>query len=273
MKNGKKYIFANLQNAGATISFTLLLFTAFLAACATPTVSSDDSDDGINSLSSAELKESFFNPDIDYGSMTDSRDGQVYRTVQIGEQTWMAENLNFDPGQGGSRNANYDWSWCYENDPEKCELFGRFYTWAAAVDSIALYDGGNGVDCGDGKTCILPEKVQGVCPDGWHLPTKDEWNILFSVVGGQDNAGKVLRSQTGWYKGSSGTDDVGFCALPTGTGGDDRFLNFGNRADFWVASEHVSDRGCNVIMHYFNDKAGFGNAYKHAGLPVRCVKD
>ena len=237
-------------------TFVTLSILAFFAACSTPTVSTDD-----------------YNTDIDYGSLTDTRDGHVYRTVEIGEQTWMAQNLNFDPGQGGSGDAKYDWSWCFQNDPEKCEVYGRFYTWAAALDTIALYDDGNGVDCGNGKTCKLPEKVQGVCPDGWHLPTKDEWETLFSAVGGRDIAGKVLRSPTGWDKDENGEDDVGFCALPTGTGNGDRFLNSGNRADFWVATEHLENRGWNVIMHYFNEKAGFGEAYKPAGLPVRCVKD
>ena len=261
-----------VQSSWSCWSIGFISVLALLMACSTPTVSSDDSDeeDGLSSFD--EPKNNLFNSEIDYGSMTDNRDGQVYRTVKIGDQVWMAENLCYDPGQGGSEDSKYDWSWCYANDPENCEVYGRYYTWAAALDTVALYDGGDGVDCGYGKTCTLPEKVQGVCPDGWHLPTKDEWNILFSSVGGKDNAGKVLKSQTGWYKGGFGTDDVGFCALPTGTGSD-RFLNFGNRADFWVAEEHVSDRGCNVIMHYFNDEAGFGNAFKAAGLPVRCLKD
>ena len=101
MKNGKKYIFANLQNAGATISFTLLLFTAFLAACATPTVSSDDDSDEISDC---------YNSDIDYGSMTDERDGKVYKTVIIGTQVWMAENLNYYD----AANLNVkEKSWCF----------------------------------------------------------------------------------------------------------------------------------------------------------------
>ena len=130
-------------------------------------------------------KECRFNPDIDYGSMTDSRDGKVYRTVTIGKQTWMAENLNYYDSTDLSVKKK---SWCFgkkdNGDSTTCDVAGRLYSWAAAIDSVALYDGGKGVDCGYRKACKLPEKVQGICPLGWHLPTKDEWETLFTEVGG-----------------------------------------------------------------------------------------
>jgi len=70
------------------------------------------------------------------------------------------------------------------------------------------------VDCGYGKICTIPAKVQGICPDGWHLPTRTEWNALFTEVGGKSTAGKILKSQTGWD--GNGTDEYGFSALPAG---------------------------------------------------------
>ena len=106
-------------------------------------------------------KEARLNPDIDYGTMTDERDGKVYKTVMIGEQVWMAENLNFDPGQGGSGENKYDWSWCYNDEAVNCDVAGRLYTWAAAIDSVKLAtDADNPQDCGYEKTCTLPAKVR-----------------------------------------------------------------------------------------------------------------
>lgn len=125
------------------------------------------------------------NPEIEYDSIVDERDGQIYKTVKIGEQTWMAENLNFNPGQGGSGENKYNWSWCYNNEEKNCDVAGRFYTWAAAIDSVKLAnDVDNPQDCGYHKTCALPVKVQGICPTGWHLPDTTEWKNLFAAVGG-----------------------------------------------------------------------------------------
>ena len=243
MKNAKKHFNSNLQKANAAISFSFLLLMAFFVACSS--------------------------------SVTDGRDGQVYRTVQIGEQIWMAENLNFDPGQGGSGDAKYDWSWCYDDDPKKCEVFGRLYTWAAAIDSVRLYDGGNGVDCGYGKICKLPKKMQGICPAGWHLPTNDEWSTLFKAVGGKSTASRILKSQTVWFRGDNGTDAVGFAALPAGrryfTGEFDRG---GNLADFWSASGGNSEKfAFAVFLDYKWDRAAQNNVNKVNGHSIRCVKD
>ena len=199
--------------------------------------------------------------------MTDSRDGQVYRTVQIGEQTWMAQNLNYATAEG---------SFCYNNSAANCSKYGRLYTWAAAIDSVNLYDGGNGVDCGYGKTCTLTENVQGVCPDGWHLPTKDEWSTLFTTVGGKSNAGMILKSQAGWYKDGNGTDAVGFTVLPAGrrifdTGA---FNRAGSLADFWTASGGDSEKfAYAVFLDYDWDRTAQNNVNKVYGHSVRCVKD
>ena len=254
-----------MKMIGRTI-FLLSMTMAFLTACSTPTVSSDDSDENSekveredSSSSSNESKESLFNSNVDYGSMTDSRDGQVYRTVKIGEQIWMAENLNY---------ATTDGSCCYDNSVDGCDKYGRFYIWSTAMGKAED-------ECGIGHECDLgSDNVQGVCPEGWHVPTKTEWETLYTTVGGQDNAGKALKSQTGWIDGGNGSDDYGFSALPAGLGHHDgNFYYEGKRAIFWIATVFSSDQGYNVYLGYGFDRAVFGNGYKEGAFSVRCVKD
>ncbi len=217
-------------------------------------------------------KECRFNPDIAYGTMIDSRDGQTYKTVKIGDQTWMAENLNFDPGQGGSDDAKYDWSWCNE-EPKNCAVAGRLYTWAAAIDSVKLVtDADNPQDCGYGKTCTIPAKVQGVCPEGWHLPTKAEWNTLSTEVGGS-TAGKILKSQTGWYHNGNGTDGVGFSALPAGRVYEGNFGVAGISAFFWSSTEDDEDGAYNLLLDYDGGLAYLSFRSKVNAYSVRCLKD
>lgn len=220
-------------------------------------------------------KEAYLNPDIEYDSIVDSRDGKVYKTVKIGDQTWMAENLNFDPGQGGSGDAKYDWSWCFNNEPKNCDVAGRLYTWAAAIDSVKLAnDAENPRDCGDGKACYLSSTVQGVCDKGWHLPTRMEWKALFTAVGDQLTAGVVLKSQVGWYNDGNGTDAFGFSALPAGYSIDkDHFYDAGLFADFWSSTEYASKYAYDMYMKYNFEDALVTDFNKSYGYSVRCVKD
>ena len=224
-------------------------------------------------------KETYLNSEIEYDTIIDSRDGKVYRTVKIGGQTWMAENLNFDPGQGGSGDAKYDWSWCYNNEPKNCEVAGRFYTWAAAIDSVKLAtDAKNPQDCGLRKECRIAAAgsttlVQGVCPPGWHLPTETEWSALFTAVD-RSTSGEVLRSQTGWHFNKNGTDAFGFSALPAGRRYyDGRFDGGGADANFWSATENGYN-SAHVMRLYYNYEIAYLNTFgKDNGFSVRCVKD
>ena len=171
------------------------------------------------------------------GFMTDSRDGQNYRTIKIGMQTWMAQNLNYESAG----------SYCYNDSASNCAKYGRLYTWAAAMDSAGTWSS-NGKGCGYGKTCSPTYPVRGVCPDGWHLPTQMEWNTLFMAVGGQSIAGKKLKSLSGWDRDGNGTDDFLFSALPAGNRDDDG-------------------------SYYNRDYALLDGHSKNYGFSVRCLKD
>jgi uncharacterized protein (TIGR02145 family) len=162
---------------------------------------------------------------------------------------------------------------------------GRFYTWAAAIDSIALYDGGNGVDCGSGKTCTSPAKVQGICPNGWHLPSSTEWNVLFDAVAEVERSmtvDKILKSQTGWRISSdgfdgNGTDGLGFSALPVNyinVYNDGNHRNGERNAYFWSSTE-IDDLNAYGMMLLFGavvDVGVFGSS-KYDGFSIRCLKD
>ena len=139
------------------------------------------------------------------GTMTDSRDGKKYKTVKIGDQVWMAENLNFETK--GSR--------CFNDKVANCNKYGRLYTWAAAMDSAAEYSE-DGFGCGMGTQCDASFPTQGICPDGWHLPSKKEYEKMVAFVGGNNSAQKKLRSQKGWGKGVEGTDNYGFSIIASG---------------------------------------------------------
>ena len=198
------------------------------------------------------------------GWMVDPRDKQLYRVVTIGEQIWMAENLNY-------KTEN---SWCGGGSGENegdCSKYGRLYTWAAAV-------GKSEDECGYGKTCGLSGKVRGVCPEGWHLPDNAEWNKLFTAVGGKSTAGKKLKSQSGWkdYGGTSGngTDVYGFSAFPAGGRySSGNFCYEGSDAYFWSATECDSDYAYSVDLYYDYEDAYLSSYNKYGAFSVRCLKD
>jgi len=189
-------------------------------------------------------------PSVVYGEL--AYDGQTYKTVKIGGQTWMAENLNYKTGSG---------SWCYRNEADSCAKYGRLYTWAAAKDA---------------------------CPAGWKLPSRDDWDSLAKSVGGTKfagnntlsdwlDAGKKLKAASGWNEDGNGTDDYGFSAMPGGgryTGTAVSFKDAGNYGFWWTITDNRSDGG--VYYRYMsNYSAGMGEFSGDAdnGSSVRCVKN
>lgn len=267
--------------------FALVAFLC-LAACG-----DDDSDfatrpDGKDSSSSVTPKSSDSKTkndgseyDADNNTLTDFRDGQIYKTVTIGDQVWMAENLNYAytdvPYKNTYRDTLYtsdSTSWCYGNDPANCFKYGRLYTWAAAMDSVGKW-GTNGKGCGYNVTCTLTYPVRGICPEGWHLPDTTEWNTLFIAVGGQSTACKILKSTSGWDNGGNGTDAYSFSALPAGNRDySEDFYNEGYDAFFWSSTEFLSYGAYLMSLYHYNDvNADVDSSDKYCGFSVRCLKD
>lgn len=172
--------------------------------------------------------------------MKDPRDGKIYKTVKIGDQEWMAENMNYD----------IKYSYCYEDSPENCEKYGRLYTRAAA---------------------------NYVCPEGWHLPTEEEFETLVANVGKEKTAGIYLKSTTGWdeYDGIIGGMDLfGFNVLPAGnrdTSGD--FGDAGKDAYFWGATEDGELIAYYLSLYYNRESARLGYYDRDDATSVRCLRD
>ncbi len=216
------------------------------------------------------------------GSMTDERDGQTYRTVTIGTQTWMAENLNYAytgvPFIYGD-NISDSTSWCYENSRSKCTEYGRLYTWAAAMDSMGTWSsGGRGCGYSETRTCSPTYPVRGICPEGWHLPDSTEWSTLFAAVGGKKTAGDMLKSIAGWtpslYSNGYGTNAYLFSALAAGYRISDRdFTEECGEANFWSSTESHSRNAYYISLTRRGDSAYLGDSDKIYGYSVRCLKD
>ena len=200
------------------------------------------------------------------GIFEDSRDGKIYKTVLIGKQIWMGQNLNYEA-------AN---SYCYSDDTSFCSKYGRLYTWAAVMDSVGKWKT-NGKGCGYGKTCSPTYPVRGICPIGWHLPTKDEFNTLFLSTRA-DLDGGVLKSTSGWndYKGQSGNgaDPYSFSAMPAGAkSGQGYFFDDGSSTSFWSSTENSPNMTYNMTLKNYGVGAILGAGSKNFGCSVRCVKD
>jgi uncharacterized protein (TIGR02145 family) len=170
---------------------------------------------------------------------TDSRDGKIYKFVMVGDQFWMAENLNYQTSN----------SKCYDNNTSNCAKYGRLYTWADAKNA---------------------------CPAGWRLPSDAEWTALENYVGGSSVAGKKLKSTSGWKDNGNGTDDYGWSALPGGNGhSDGSFGIAGNNGGWWSATENDANYAWYRYMNYFREDVSreYNYGRKTNLYSVRCVAD
>jgi uncharacterized protein (TIGR02145 family) len=189
-------------------------------------------------------------------------EGKVYNTLLIGDQCWLKENLNVGTMINGTEEMTDNSvieKYCYDNDPANCEIYGGLYQW----NEMMQY------------TIIL--SLQGICPDGWHLPEDGEWIILSDFLGGVEIAGGKMKEvgTTHWKSPNVGaTNESGFTALP---GGDRSYIgSFENLADnafFWSSSEDNSSLAWNRYLNY--NGAGVARSYydKTNGMSVRCLKD
>ncbi|MCF8227879.1 MAG: hypothetical protein K9G58_11585 [Bacteroidales bacterium] len=206
-------------------------------------------------------------------TVTDA-DGNVYNTVLIGEQCWMKENLNVgvmineeeDPEENGIIEK-----YCLDNDMENCDQYGGYYMW---WEMMQYTD---------------EEGVQGICPDGWHIPTDEEWKVLEgtvdSVYGVGDpewdikgyngyNAGFNLKSKTGWEDDGNGSDAYGFTVLPAGVFYSS-FLHEKREAYVWSSTRTWGNSAW--YYHFIGNLGKVGhrisNIDTHGSFSVRCLKD
>lgn len=221
-------------------------------------VSNNYGADTVNKSSYIKVFDKYSNPVSDF-------DGNVYGTVRIGSQIWLAENLRSRHYSDGREieliNNSSEWNLLQNNDKACCYYsgankneYGLLYNWSAATD--------NG-------------RYRGACPDGWHIPSTKEWNTLIDFLGGELTAGIKLK-ETGiehWYE-TIATDDYGFSALPGGfREGHGGFSGLKASSYFWTSTSYSEFRSWNVALHANSKSVNINNFGKNSAFSVRCIKN
>ena len=177
-----------------------------------------------------EWKRFYGNESVSYGKLIDNRDGAIYRTVKIGEQIWMAENLNYEVGGNGL---------CYQNDLDNCKTYGRLYSGIIGDESQEFKN-----HCSSSDTSFFEENIQWYCPEGWHMPSIDDFKALYEKAGSNS---KSLQAK-GFKNWPKATDELGFSAVPSGYMDDpgayskepsDLSFGLGSFSIFWLSTISV----------------------------------
>jgi uncharacterized protein (TIGR02145 family) len=218
----------------------------------------------LNSCGTADVH----NPNLTYGSMTD-QEGNVYKTIEIGTQVWMAENLNTSIYRNGDaiptnlNNATWDnttsgaWSY-YNNEASYACPYGKLYNWFACVDARHL------------------------CPVGWHVPNDAEWTVLTTFLGNAGIAGGKMKSTgtiesgTGlWYLPNTGsTNSSGFSGIPGGGRfGVGTYYDLGYVGHWWSSSVAGNGYGWDRSLYYIFSETARNEYVKQFGFSVRCLRD
>ncbi len=211
-------------------------------------------------------------PCPDTPTVTDA-DGNVYNTVQIGGQCWMKENLRVGTRIDGSQemsSGNGIEKYCYDNDPDNCDTYGGLYQWNEMM-----------------QYTTTPGE-QGICPDGWHLPSDEEWKTMEMTLGmsqgeaddlglrGTDEGGKMKEAgTTHWNSPNTGaTNSSGFTALPGGRReSSGSFYYLGNQDFWWSSSEYSGTSAWRRCLYHDHGQVYRGSGRKALGRSVRCLKN
>ena len=281
----KPCIMRYATNKAAAFAYVFIVAFALVALCGC-----DNNEYYRTNPATAEKSEEVFNPaNIEYGTLIDSRDGQKYRTVKIGDRWWLAKNLNYAA----------DSSYCYNDEPDSCAIYGRLYPWTVAMQLDTIYNKLNVT-----YTETIKGAHQGICPDGWHIPSEEEWNEMIDYAdshNGNEGASASLRAKYSWIPDEEYEikyiDRFGFAGLAAGaraekemrefdcgyhTGYNDNiYCGIGNEAFFWTSTELTDYRNSSEHALYFflhgleNGSfrtSDWGEFTKRAALSVRCVK-
>jgi uncharacterized protein (TIGR02145 family) len=200
--------------------------------------------------------------------------GKTYKTVVIGTQTWMAENLNYEVEGSKCGDDGYV---LVDNNTPTCNIYGRLYDWSTAM---ALPSYCNSTVCSE----QIGTKHRGICPPDWHIPTEAEWEALINYV--QNGCGYCegmhLKATSGWLgNGGNGHDTYGFSALPAGEGYSSSFVKAGDITFLWSSSEYVNgityynDGKKIYVWRIFGDQSRteYCSCDKSSLFSVRCIKD